>query len=784
MDPNKKPRAREKYYTGAGKGVHKKGDGLGTGPAGSKDGYSGKGSGGGEGGSGGFGGGAGVNRAILGGGIGLPIIIIVIILVLKFAGSSGGDGSNSIFGGAASPSSFGGESTGGYSASAATEVDRTVASGSREKYTKIKGGGKDTITFMVYMCGTDLESKYSMASADLSEMAAADLGRNINIIVLTGGCSKWKTQGISNQVNQIYKVKSGGLELLDDDFGSKAMTDYTNLEAFIKYCKQNYSADRMELILWDHGGGSVSGYGYDEKNKSKGSMNLSDLNKALKNAGVKFDFVGFDACLMATAETAFMLNDYADYLIASEETEPGIGWYYTNWLNKLAKDTSMATIDIGKIIVDDFVSTCDSKCKGQQTTLSVIDLAEFANTVPSKLAGFSGSISTKIDNKDYQSVSDARYATREFARSSKIDQVDLVNLADNMETDEGKALGEAVKGAVKYNRTSTNMTNAYGVSIYFPYQRTSYVDSACSTYDQIGMDSSYAKCIRQFASLETCGQIAAGGTSNPLAALFGGSSSGTSGGSDAIGQLISSFIGGGDRSIEGLDSGNTDFMKEGDANTAAEYISLNNFDVSNLEWQTEDDKYYLDIPDSQWKLIHLLDLNMFYDDGEGYVDLGMDNIYSFSDNKLIADDGRDWISVDKQPIAYYHTDTFEDGDKYSITGYSPALLNGERVDLILVFDNDTPHGRIAGAVSDYNAGETETVAKSLTELTPGDKIQFICDYYTYSGQYSDTYKLGDEVTYSDNIEISNTDVGEGKVKLTYCFTDIYNNRYWSQTIEK
>ena len=51
MDPNKKPRAREKYYTGAGKGVHKKGDGLGTGPAGSKDGYSGKGSGGGEGGS-------------------------------------------------------------------------------------------------------------------------------------------------------------------------------------------------------------------------------------------------------------------------------------------------------------------------------------------------------------------------------------------------------------------------------------------------------------------------------------------------------------------------------------------------------------------------------------------------------------------------------------------------------------------------------------------------------------------------------------------------------------
>ena len=53
-------------------------------------------------------------------------------------------------------------------------------------------------------------------------------------------------------------------------------------------------------------------------------MGLANINKALKDGGVKFDFIGFDACLMATAETALMLDQHADYLIASEETEPGI----------------------------------------------------------------------------------------------------------------------------------------------------------------------------------------------------------------------------------------------------------------------------------------------------------------------------------------------------------------------------------------------------------------------------------------------------------------------------
>ena len=558
MDQNR-PRGREKNVTNNSTGVHKRGDGLGTGPVGSSGGY-GRPSG-----SGSSGGGGGGVRAIGGGGIGLVVIMLVLKMCLG-GGSSGtapsnddsyyestaessstGSGSildsvSGLFGG--SDSSGGADILGGLSgilggsaggsspisssssssgsATSYSRVDTSVAAGSRAKYTAIKGNGSDTVTIMVYMCGTDLESKYGMASSDLGEMAAAQFGDNINLLVYTGGCKTWKTQGISTSTNQIYQVVSGGLKPLVKSDGQKAMTDPATLSSSIKWCKKNYPADRYELIFWDHGGGSVSGYGYDEKYPRSGSMSLSGINKALKDGGVKFDFIGFDACLMATAETALMLNSYGDYMISSEETEPGIGWFYTNWLTQLGSNTSTPTLEIGKTIVDDFVAKCAQKCAGQKTTLSVIDLAEFSNTVPSKLTSFSKSLTNLIAKDSYKTVSDARYNTREFAATSRIDQIDLVDLCNNVGSSEGKALAQVLKGAVKYNKTSSNMTDAYGVSIYFPYKNASYVDTACDNYDAIGMDDSYADCIKAFASMEVSGQAASGGSAaaSPIGSLF------------------------------------------------------------------------------------------------------------------------------------------------------------------------------------------------------------------------------------------------------------------------
>ena len=779
MDQNR-PRGREKNVTSGGSGVHRRGEGLGTGPVGSQNGYAGK-----------TGGGSVGKRAAAGGG-GTVMLLIVAFLVLKSCGGSLGGLSGGVgdyqTGQDALPGHQEQQTQPQYVAEETASYDNAVASGTRERYTQILGNGQDTVTIMVYVCGTDLESKSGMASSDMQEMAQATYGNNVNIILYTGGCKQWQIRDISSSVNQIYQIKNGKMARLEADMGNKAMTDPATLTEFIKYCAQNFPANRNELIFWDHGGGSVTGYGYDEKKAQSGSMTLAGISKALRDSNMKFDFVGFDACLMATAETALMMNNYADYLVSSEETEPGIGWYYTDWLTKLGNNTSMPTLEIGKNICDDFTAACARRCPGQKTTLSVIDLAEFANTVPSNLTAFADSVSKKMENKEYDAVSQARFNTREFATSSKIDQVDLVDLAQNMNTPEGKQLADALKNAVKYNRTSSNMTNAYGVSIFFPCKRPGFVDNACSTYSQIEMDSSYMRCIRQYASLQSSGQIAAGGSGSPLDSLFGGMSGGSSGNADMIGQLLSGFLTSGlagGRSINGLDSSNIGFMEDlpMSQEDTAEYLSLNYFDAGNLNWTEKNGRYTMNLTEDQWKIVRTLDKNMFYDDGTGYVDLGLDNVYDFDDSgALIADTDRNWLAVNGQVVAYYHTDTIENGDNYTISGYIPAMLNSERVKILVVFDQDHPEGYIIGAETDYKNGETDTVAKSMTEIQPGDKLDFLCDYYSYDGDYLDSYYLGEELTVGESLTLSNVDVGSGAVKITYCFTDMYNQEYWTEAI--
>ena len=826
-----RPRGRDKNVTGQGTGLGRRGNGLGTGPVGSKDGYSGRGSGTGTGGG---------RRITRGAGLSLPVIIIAIIAYLFGGGNLlGGGGGSTVsydYGSAneTSGGSFGGllggssgtsqtSSSGGGSGSSGSSwsgsgavgtLNEQVASGSREKYTQIRGGGKDVVTIMLYMCGTDLESRSRMATSDLQEMVSANISDNVNLIVYTGGCSKWNNNIVSSRTNQIYQVKEGGLISLNDNVGALPMTDPSTLSSFIRFCAKNFPADRNELILWDHGSGSVSGYGYDEKFKTSGSMTLSGISRALKDGGVTFDFVGFDACLMATAETGLMLDDHADYMIASEETEPGIGWYYTNWLTALSKNTSMSTLELGKRIVDDFVQTCEKRTPGQGTTLSVVDLAELSSTLPSKLGAFSRTITKSIQDKDFKKISAARSGTREFARSSRIDQVDLAHLAYNVGNKEGGDLAETIRSAVKYNRTSRNMTNAFGLSIYFPYQRASYVDKATQDYAEIGMDADYAKAIRAFASMETGGQAVMGGSAgaSPIYSLFGdmlGGSSGYSGSSygsgssastysgsspygssdisgELIGQLLGSFLGGEYGTISGLTGSNTGFLSDRAMTDEdmVQYLTDNHIDTSALYWTRNDQgQAVLSLPEQQWDLVQSLDLNLFYDDGEGYIDLGLDNIYSYDkDGNLVADDGSTWLAVNGQIVSYYHLDTTEDGDTWSITGRIPAFLNGERVNLIVVFDNETPTGYIAGAQTDYQDEEIEVVAKNLTEIGEGDTLDFICDFYAYDGTYQDSYLMGKQMKVDGPLTVSDVTLPAGGVRLTYRLTDIYNQAYWTESI--
>ena len=338
------------------------------------------------------------------------------------------------------------------------------------------------------------------------------------------------------------------------------------------------------------------------------------------------------------------------------------------------------------------------------------------------------------------------------------------------------------------------MTNSYGLSIYFPYKKLNKVDSVSNTYNQIGMDSSYTSCIKSFAQMQVGAHaMGSGNTSSPMTSLFGQGQSSTN--SDLTGQALETllttlFSGNGDLSglgISGLDRSNTSFLSDEpiDVKATAEYLKNNSLTEKDFEWTNYYSRKVISMSEEKWSLIETADMSMFFDDGNGYIDLGLDNIFDFDDNgNLIPSTDNTWLSINGQPVAYYHTETIEKGnDKYQITGYVPVKLNGQRANLILIFDDENEAGYIAGATFEYTADVTEVIAKSLTEINSGDQIEFLADYYDYNQNFKEDIKLGDTLVVSDpaTIQISNTDV-KGTVKIMYEFKDIYGRTFRTPTL--
>ena len=754
-----------------------------------------------------------------------------------------------------------------------TQINNTVAKGARAKYTKLKGKGRDTVTLMIYMIGTDLESQNGMATSDLNEMLYSEIDNSrVNILIETGGCRRWRNSVISAGKLQRWKLTGRGLQL-DDTMKSQAMTNEQALADFIQYAKKTAPADRYMLIFWDHGGGSVSGYGYDEVYPND-SMDVGEIASALKKGGLKFDFIGFDACLMATLETAVAVEPYADYMIASEEAEPGTGWYYTNWLKLLDNNSSTNTLELGRQILDDFTMASARSNSRSQTTLSLIDLSELDNSVLRSLTSFGKGLTKQLKSKDFQSVATARNGSREFARSNHLDQIDLVDFCNRLGTDEGAALAKAIRSAVKYNRVN-NMTDAYGLSIYFPNSSLKSMNSMIQIYENIGMDDEWSESIRTYATLESSGQIAAssgaaygsgsGSLLDILLGLSGGSydsgyGSGNSAGSgqsfgsstgsgydpyggysnvygssyDSYGSMTmedmlnlltgssswggygngntSSWGGGSSSSSGGLTDSllslllggytSTDGMNYGGTNYSSilggssDYVSTDLLSLAaqllcgramvgseTLALTDKDGVQVLQMDEDRWDQVVSAELEVFIDDGNGYLDLGLDNVFEFDDDgDMIVDWDGTWLTLEGQPVAVYPiSDEDADEDGLWITRkYIPALLEGERVNLIVEFNEETGEDKVLGAQSVLDTG---VVGKGYIEMEAGDEIKLLCDYFTYDGNFESQYVLGKPVTVPEDgvLTIGNMELtasSDYQMLYTGRLTDIYQAHYW------
>lgn len=380
---------------------------------------------------------------------------------------------------------------------------------STEQVLPVSASGNKTI--MMYVVGSDLESENSAASSDFDEILSSGFDDDkINLLIYTGGCNEWQNNKISDDSNSIHIVSDGDLTELQST-EQKNMGDADTLSDFLQFGYENYPADQYALILWNHGGGALLGYGYDEI--SGDCLTLDELNEAFSDSPFstenKLEWIGFDACLMAGIETADVLSPYANYMIASQESEPGWGWDYS-FLDDIEDLSSGA--EIGEVIVDTYIDYCESIFDSvpfsySYVTLSVMDLSK-VDAAEEALDSLYSKVNAEFDTSSYGRYSHIRATSKEIASEYtgeySYDMVDLKDLSLKMKSlhpDEANALTHAVDELVVYNKS--NEINVSGVSIYHPYNAKNYTSVTIPTYMGFSFAPDYTAYITSFSKLLT-----------------------------------------------------------------------------------------------------------------------------------------------------------------------------------------------------------------------------------------------------------------------------------------
>ncbi len=356
---------------------------------------------------------------------------------------------------------------------------------SRSEETPMGDGDKWTI--FMYVCGTDLESDASLASMNLQQIMQTVPSEGINVVVQTGGTRQWgqpldaelaeffgmpvemETANIDPDMLQRY-VLTDTMTLVDEQ-PLASMGSGDTLYDFLSWGVENYPAEKMGVIFWDHGGSSLMGVCVDELFEGDALMPF-EMEEAFERLYPemtdRFEFIGFDACLMANIEMANILVPHARYMYGSEEIEPGFGWDYTELIGELNRNPEVDGSTLGKVLCDAYFSFNRELELHNDCTLSVTDL-EKVDEVLYALDDLALDLSEGLENPGWlakvsRNVTRAENYTYDFC-------IDLGDMADNLSDlmpEKTQRLKEALDEAVVYSVSGSARAFASGLSVYYP----------------------------------------------------------------------------------------------------------------------------------------------------------------------------------------------------------------------------------------------------------------------------------------------------------------------------
>jgi hypothetical protein len=356
------------------------------------------------------------------------------------------------------------------------------------------GAGRKLLA--IYMVGSDLESNYQAGENDLNELFEGYAGLqnpNVDIVIAFGGANKdgWRGMKIATADQLIIDAQD---EIPGNEDASvysyyapqAHMGDVSSLQLFLEFLRDGYVGyDQRFLTLWDHGA-SYEGFGNDE-NYNFDALSLNEIDQAFtnSNAGI-WDLIGYDACLMGSIEVASITKKHANYMIASEELEPGHGWQWTAVIQNLSKFNDIQRS--GEEMVKNFVQNVH-EYSSDGKTLSLVDLRRFdALSQATENIGQTLSSVLMSMSADQKGVIESVSKVRAFGAAERTDQrvsIDLKHLALLLKSKTTDAtlmqqlndLINAVDQYVVISRQDGTRPDSFGVSITAPEQKASVSSS-------------------------------------------------------------------------------------------------------------------------------------------------------------------------------------------------------------------------------------------------------------------------------------------------------------------
>lgn len=664
---------------------------------------------------------------------------------------------------------------------------------SREKFFPDHSQDKSVSVF-TYIVGSDLEDGSGCATANIKQMIEATAqGDKLKFFIQAGGSRRWFTDGIDGDSYGRYEISGGRLKKLEDLADDISMSDQKSLEDFLIWAKEKHAADRNMLVLWDHGGGVALGYGQDDVNDKQSDnyetcMNTSEFLKAVKKAGMKFDVIGFDACLMQDLEIAAKLEPYADYYLASEEVEGGYGWYYTSAFGKLAEDPGMSTEDFAVDMLSCFdqLNTIVKDEDGKPDTESTLSLVDTTLAKPAydEFEKFLEKVDVKIkeDTASYADMAIAGSNAYNFFDDLQIDLIDYLTILYKADYDDGVASDKEIKDLINklhaciLYRNKNSAEGINGIAFAFPYKAIHLYTDTSKELKAMSLKTE-RRVFNDIFSIMAAQKKKAADSGEGASVETNGDDQ------DFLSALIAAF-------------GEQDY-------TGEEWYVKGFEDYSDVDVMVDipltdtDDGYKIELPEQAWDIVTDCQTMVWKKTGKGgrkLQYLGKDQIGGVDENghpTITMDEN--WVHVGGELVCYEADPirTTKNGDVFS--GKVRARLNDEE-DIMLTIEWDpvkeNEEGPEKGHVTGYYPIDTDSFSDVLTSrgtksLQTGDAIQFIFDICDENGDVIKTAPSGNviRVIKQSDLTVEDKPMKGCEIVFNGVLTDIYQRTMTTEQLE-